>query len=156
MLNYNNLRLNEAQFLSVTGVKLQQFNFLVQYFEPCWDAYISVYTTAGEYRRTEKKHRKDDVFPDIETMLIFILSYLKNNPLQQAQAASFNMNQPQANLWIHLLKRILNSSLEKANCITCRSVEALNKLLVNGQDVLLDSTERPIQRPSDPDVQKEY
>jgi hypothetical protein len=67
--------------LSVTGVKLQQFNILVQYIEPCWYAYISVYTTSGEYRRTEKKHRKDDVFPDIETMLIFILSYMKNNPL---------------------------------------------------------------------------
>ncbi|MEI6751969.1 MAG: transposase family protein [Paludibacter sp.] len=47
--------------------------------------------------------------------LIFILSYIKNNPLQQAHAASFNMNQPQANLWIHLLKKILNTTLEKAN-----------------------------------------
>ena len=53
---------------------------------------------------------------------------------------AFNMKQPQANLWIHLLKRILNTSLEKAKCIPCRTVEALNKLLVEGQDVLIDGT----------------
>ena len=144
MQNYNDLKLNEAQFLLVVGIKLHQFNILVQFFEPCWEAYISVYTTSGEYRRTVKKHRKDDVFPDIETMLIFILSYMKNNPLQQAHAASFNMNQPQANLWIHLLKKILNTTLEKADCIPCRTVDALNKLLIEGQDVLIDGTERPI------------
>lgn len=31
MQNYNDLKLNEAQFLSVVGVKLQQFNILVQF-----------------------------------------------------------------------------------------------------------------------------
>ena len=156
MQNYNDLKLNEAQFLSVVGVKLQQFNILVQFFEPCWEAYISVYTVSGDYRRRIKRQRKDGVFPDIETMLIFILSYMKNNPLQQAHAAAFNMNQPQSNLWIHLLKKILNNTLENADCIPCRTVDALNKLLVEGQDILIDGTERPILRPSDPDVQKDF
>ena len=138
------------------GIKLQQFNILVQFFEPCWEAYISVYTVSGDYRRRTKKQLKDGVFPDIETMLIFILSYMKNNPLQQAHAAAFNMNQPQANLWIHLLKNVLNTTLKKVNCIPCRTVDALNKLLVEGQDVLIVGIERPILQPSDPDVQKEF
>jgi hypothetical protein len=46
--------------------------------------------------------------------------------------------------------------LEKANCIPCKTVDALNKLLVEGQDVLIDGTERPVLRPSYPDVQKEF
>ncbi len=71
-------------------------------------------------------------------MLIFILSYMKNNPLQQAHATAFNMNQPQGTLWIHLLKKILNNTLEKANCIPCRTVDALNKFLVEGQDILIN------------------
>jgi hypothetical protein len=115
MQYYNDLKLNEAQFLSVVGVKLQQFNILVQFFEPCWEAYISVFSVSCNYRRRIKKQRKDNVFPDIETMLIFILSYMKNNPLQQTHAVAFNMNQPQTNLWIHLLKKVLNTTLEKAN-----------------------------------------
>jgi len=81
---------------------------------------------------------------------------MKNNPLQQAHAAAFSMNQPQANLWIHLLKNILNTTLESANCIPCRTVDALNKLLVEGQDILIDGTEHPILRSGDPDVQKEF
>ncbi|MDD3078092.1 MAG: hypothetical protein PHH37_03185 [Paludibacter sp.] len=67
---------------------------------------------------------------------------MKNNPLQQAHAAVFNMNQPQANLWIYLLKKILNNTLEKANCIPCRTVDALNKLLAEGQDIFIDGTEQ--------------
>ena len=89
MQNYNDLKLNEAQFLSVVGVKLQQFNILVQFFEPCREAYISVYTVSGDYRRRIKKN-------------------------------------------------------------------TLNKLLVQGQDILIDGKERPILRPGDPDVQKDF
>jgi len=40
MQNYNDLKSNEAQFLSVVGVKLQQFNILVQFIEPYWETYI--------------------------------------------------------------------------------------------------------------------
>ncbi|HJV77284.1 MAG TPA: hypothetical protein VJ602_02805, partial [Paludibacter sp.] len=114
MQNYTDLKSNEAQFLSAVGIRLQQFCFLVQFFESCWEAYISVYTVSGDYRRWIKKQRKDDVFPDIETMLIFILSYMKNNLLLQAHAAAFKMNQPQANLWINLSKKVLNNTLERA------------------------------------------
>lgn len=117
--------------------------------------YISLYSL-GRLPKMYKKQRKDDVFPDIETMLIFILSYMKNNPLQLAHASAFNMNQPQANLWIHLLQNVLNTTQGKANCIPSRTVDALNKLLVEGQDILINGTERPILRPSDPDVQKYF
>ncbi|MDP4239530.1 MAG: hypothetical protein Q8904_08695 [Bacteroidota bacterium] len=60
------------------------------------------------------------------------------------------MNQSQANLWIHLLKKILNNALEKANYILCKSVYALNKSPVEEQDILIAGTERPILRPSNP------
>lgn len=81
---------------------------------------------------------------------------MKNNPLQQAHAASFNMNQPQANLWIHLLKKKLNTSFEKADCILCRILDTLNKLLVEVHNILTNGTERPILQQSDPVVQKEF
>jgi len=61
MQNHTGLKSNEAQFLSAVGIKLQQFNFLVQFFESCWEAYISVYIVSGDYRRRIKKQPKDDV-----------------------------------------------------------------------------------------------
>ena len=89
-------------------------------------------------------------------MLVFILYYLKNNCLQEVQAAMFGMSQPQANLWIHLLKRLLLKTLQASNCLPCRDFESLQNLLHQGQDVLLDGSERAIPRPSDDEVQKEY
>ena len=68
----------------------------------------------------------------------------------------FGMSQPQANLWIHLLKRILLKTLKASKCLPCRDFDTLQKYLQQGQDVLIDATERPIPRPSDDEVQKEY
>ena len=156
MQTYNSLQQNEPQFLTITGFKLSTFISLFGFFEFYWDDYISHFTTNGKIRRRIKTKRKDSIFPDTETMLIFILSFMKNNPLQQTHAAAFNMSQPQVNLWIHLLKNILNTALAKSNCLPCRDVETLNKLLIEGQDILIDATERPIPRPGDQEVQKEF
>ena len=71
MHTYDELKLNEALFLSFVGINLQQFDTLVQYFEQSWESYIFVFTVSGEYRRRVKKQRNDNVFPDIETMLVF-------------------------------------------------------------------------------------
>jgi hypothetical protein len=76
--------------------------------------------------------------------------------LQESQAAMFGMNQPQANVWIHLLKRILLKALKASKSLPCRDFESLQKFLEEGQDVLIDGSERPIPRPLDDEVQKEY
>jgi hypothetical protein len=156
MQTYDSLQHNEPQFLTITGFKLSTFNALFDFFEPFWDDFISHYTVSGKIRRRIKTKRKDSAFPDVQTMLIFILSYMKNNPLQQTHAAAFHMTQPQANLWIHLLKNILNKALASSKCLPCRDVETLNKLLIEGQDILIDATERPIPRPGDKEVQQEF
>ena len=156
MQNYSELKSNEPQFLAITGFKLATFDICVPYFRSCWDDYISRYTVSGKVRRRPKKYRKDDIFPDIETMLIFILSYMKNNPLQQTHASAFGMTKPQCNVWIHFLTKILSATLEKVNCLPCRDIESLNKLLQNGQNILIDGTERPIQCHKKQDKQQNF
>lgn len=156
MVNYRTLRTNELQFIAITGLKIASFDILFSFYETSWNEYISHYTTDGEVRRRPPKPRKDRAFPDVESMLVFILSYLKNNPLQQTHAAMFGLTQPQANLWIHLTREILLTCLKDADCLPCRDIESLNKLLKQGQDILIDGSERPIPRPADKEVQKEY
>jgi hypothetical protein len=153
---YQNLRRNEAQFLSTTGFSLTCFDKLFPYFEIQWDKYITRYTIAGKERIRPARTYKNKVFEDTQTMLVFILYYLKNNCLQESQAAMFGMNQPQANFWIHLLKNILLSTLKACKCLPCRDFESLQKFIQEGQDVFIDGSERPIPRPSDDEVQKEY
>jgi hypothetical protein len=179
---YQNLQRNKAQFLSITGFSLTCFDGLFPYFEVQWDKYITRYTISGKERIRPPRTYNNKVFEDTQyfgfaqqpTMLVFILYYLKNNCLQEAhtsttlsnRAAMFGMNQPQANVWIHLLKRILLKSLKSNKTLPCRDFESLQKYLQSGQDVLIDGwrlvslpnhgSERPIPRPSDDEVQKEF
>jgi len=153
---YQNLKRHEAQFLSTTGFSISCFDGLFLYFEVQWEKYITRYTIAGRERIRPPRFYKNKVFEDTQSMLVFILSYLKNNCLQEFQAGMFGMNQPQANVWIHLLKTILLKTLQASKSLPCRDFASLQEFLHQGQDVLIDGSERPIPRPSDEEVQKEY
>ena len=153
---YQNLKRNTAQFQSVTGLSLSCFDELFLYFDVQWEKYNSRYTIGGKERKRPPRVYKNKVFEDARSMLLFILYYLKNNCLQESQAAMFGMSQPQANKWIHLLKKILHESLQESKSLPCRDFDSLQKFLQEGQDVLLDGSERSIPRPSDDEVQKEY
>jgi hypothetical protein len=153
---YQNLIRNRAQFQSVTGYSPDFFDALFLHFKFQWDTYITRYTIAGMERRRPPRVYKNKVFADTRDMLVFILYYLKNNCLQESLAAMFGMNQPQANLWVHLLKVILLKSLESSQSLPCRDFESLQKLLRHGHDVFIDGSERPVPRPVDYEKQKEY
>jgi hypothetical protein len=153
---YQNLKRNLAQFQSITGLSLACFDELFLSFKVCWEKYITRYTIAGKERRRPPRVYKNKVFAETQDMLVFILYYLKNNCLQEALAAMFGMNQPQANLWVHLLKNILLNTLESTNSLPCRDFDSLQKFLQQGQDVFIDGSERPIPRPTDYEKQKEY
>jgi hypothetical protein len=70
----------------------------------------------------------------------------------------FLMSQPQVNLWKRLLQNILEECLKKMNYLPARDNKKLNKLIeqMNTAAVIIDATERAIQRPIDNDVQEEY
>jgi len=72
--------------------------------------YKSAYTISCSSRRRVKKQCYDDIFPDIFALLIFILSYLKSNPLKQTHGATFNLKQPQINQQYNCFKRMNNKT----------------------------------------------
>jgi hypothetical protein len=98
--------------------------------------------------------RKTDKLPQTEDKLLFILSYLKNNPLQEYHGSCYGMTQPQCNEWIHLLADILRKTLKYLCELPERNAARLPYVLQQYGDTLLDGTERPIQRQQDEDRQK--
>jgi hypothetical protein len=84
----------------------------------------------------------------------FILSYLKNNPLQQYHGATYGMTQPQCNEWVHRLSDILLKTLKTLGELPDRNHLRVQYFLDKCEDVLLDGTERPIERPQDEYKQK--
>ena len=100
--------------------------------------------------------------PTIADKLLFILTYLKQNPIQEVQGQLFGMSQSNANKWIHLLHPVLNQALADQELLPARTADDLTAMFGrrDGRKPLLtppffhDGTERPIHRPKDPKSNK--
>lgn len=153
-MRYITLKKNSVQFLSLSGLSVENFDELLSFFAEDWDNYITHYTIDGDPRVRLARIRVCKQLPTTADKLLFILIYLKTNPLQEYHAAYFGMTQPKANKFIHLLSGILLSTLKRLGELPERNVYRLKEQLKTYTDVLLDGTERPIQRPQADDLQK--
>ena len=153
-IKLDRIRKNAAQFLSLTGFTVEEFDDLASEFRIEWQQYSSHFTLEGKPRQRIALPRKTNVLPGFQDKLLFILVYLKTFPLQELQAATFSMTQPQANFWIHLLSPILRKTLKRLRELPERNTQKLELLLRDCPDVLLDGVERSIQRPLDSERQQ--
>jgi hypothetical protein len=62
--------------------------------------------------RTSRRYRAYDncPLPTMADKRLFILTYLKQNPIQEVQGQLFGMSQSHANTWIHVLHPVLNQT----------------------------------------------
>jgi len=155
-LNYKKLIRKPAQLLALTGFELIEFEELCDDFKIEWNDYISHFTLYGKPRQRCSGVKKLDILKTIEEKLLFILIYLKTYPIQELHAANFSMSQPQCNFWIHLLLPILFKTLKRLKELPNRKSYRLEEILYNVDKVFLDGTERPIQRPKNPEIQEEF
>jgi hypothetical protein len=155
-LYYIDLRDNPKALLAHTGLKPDEFEALAVLFDQAWQRYISAYTLEGKPRQRQSRGRKNETFPTLEDRLLFVLYYLKTNPLQEVLATAFGLRQPHACAWLGLLLPILEQALGKADCLPERTGQGLAAAVEKHQRVLIDGTERPIQRSRDYEVQKEH
>ncbi|MDR2066186.1 MAG: DDE transposase family protein, partial [Prevotellaceae bacterium] len=93
-MRYDKVRKNAVCVLSLTSLTVSEFEDLVPTFKSHWDDYYSHYTLKGKVRKRISCGRKTG-------KLLFILSCLKNNPLQEYHGSCHDMTQPQCNEWIH-------------------------------------------------------
>lgn len=151
-------KIRKGKLINHISITESEFAELVPFFESSFDDYFNHYTFNGEVRERSVSKRNDSVFKTPEDALFFLLFYLKTYPTEEVMASTFLMNQPQVNLWKRLLQNILETCLGTMNVLPSRDTKKLNKLLkkMNLKEVIIDATERQIQRPADNEVQKEY
>jgi hypothetical protein len=154
IMQYDKIKTRPVQFLSITSLKVEDFNYLLPYFKVEWDDYNDCFTLEGKLRQRKSYARVDSILPKIADKLLFLLIYLKTNPLQEHHAASFGITQPQANVLIHILSDLLRKALKRLGELPERNEYRLIYILKSCNDVLLDGVERPIQRPKASDLQK--
>jgi hypothetical protein len=67
--------------------------------------------------------------PTTADKLLFILTYVKQNPIQEVQGQLFGLSQSNANKWIHLLHPVLNHALADQELLPARTADDLAAML---------------------------
>jgi DDE superfamily endonuclease len=160
MPSYEEVTQRAGSLRSMTGLTEQEFEALLPPFEHAFVAYMHDHTIDGQ-PRTVRRYRTYDTcpLPTIADKLLFILTYVKQNPIQEVQGQLFGMSQSNANKWIHLLHAVLNQALAHQELLPARTADDLAVMLAAkrtqgvplsplfGMMVLSDrSTAQPIQR----------
>lgn len=156
MLTYEKVKGKESQFQSLVGMSVAEFEMLHNYYEVEWRNYIAHFTVGGEPRLRPHRKRKDGKLAESRDQLLFVLHYLKSNSLQEHNAAIYEMSQPQANGWIHLLLKRLHQTLKKRRALPERRPAKREQVLAKLEQVFMDGTERDIQRPKGSEQQRDH
>ncbi len=160
-MEYSELTTRPNRFLALTGHTIEEFDALFPYFEDAHQRYLSKYLVNGKARTGPRKFTlyRNSPLPGIRERLIFILLYLKTNPIQEVHAEMFKIEQKQCNEFVHCFKKILDMALADMDVMpaeTQAGLDAKLEKLPEGERVLLhDGTEREVPRPVDEEKQKE-
>ena len=89
-------------------------------------SYLQDRTIDGQ-PRTSRRYSTYDTCPlsTVADKLLCILSYVKQNPIQEVQGQLFGMSQSSANTWIHLFHAVLNQTLAHQELLLARSADDL-------------------------------
>lgn len=155
-LNISAALQDDRQLRSLIGLDLQAFEVLLKEFIAC--------LKEAQTKRKPKKHRqrkpgggRKSAIGSSEHQLIFILFYLKNYPTYDVLAFMFNISRACSCMSVKRLLPILEQALKNLKVLPKRMSdppEELLQLIESVGHVLIDATERPIQRPQKPARQK--
>jgi len=134
-------------------------------FEILLNAFIGVLKEAQINRRPKKRRQRKpggerkSTIGSPQDQLIFILFYLKNDPTYDVLAFTFKISRACACLSVKRLLPVLKQTLKNLKVLPQRMSdppEELLQLIEIVDHVLIDATERPIQRPQKPARQKDH
>ena len=122
MPSYDEVTQRAGSLRSLTGLTAPEFQALLPHFEQAFMTYMDERTIDG-HPRTSRRYTTYDTcpLPTIADKLLFILTYMKQNPIQEVQGQLFGMSQSNANKWIHLLHPVLNQALADQELLPART-----------------------------------
>ena len=134
MPSYDEVTHRAGSLRAMTGLTQPEFTALLPPFEHAFLAYMQAHTIDG-HPRTSRRYSTYDTspLPTMADKLLFILTYLKQNPIQEVQGQLFGMSQSNANKWLHLLHTVLNQALAHQDLLPARTAAELATLLASKQ-----------------------
>ncbi len=125
-LSYVEIKSKPTAFLALTSLTVEEFELLVPGFEKAFQEYMSKWCLDGK-PRTERSYTTyaNSPLPTPEDRLLFVLSYVKGNPLQSNHGVLFGMVQGKTNRWLHTLLPVLQATFRNLGVAPARSVQEL-------------------------------
>jgi hypothetical protein len=159
MENLSKLKQHPSQFLSMTSLTVEEFEMLLDSFDPHCTKYFYYHTLRGKPRKKISfKEQKNACLKGSGLKLFFLLSYFKNYPLQQFHASYFGVTQAKVSQLVKVLLPILEKTLKEMGLVPSTTPGQLKSELEKYQvrEANMDVTEREVNRSSDNEVQKEF
>jgi DDE superfamily endonuclease/Helix-turn-helix of DDE superfamily endonuclease len=156
MLNLRRALKNDRLLRALTGLNRKAFESLCKAFG---EGYQAVVDNDLKPRKRARGGGRKARLESIESKLFFILFYFKSYPTFDVLGFIFDLDKGRANRWVHRLQGILEQSLGKKMMLPERKLESLEQFLERFpavKEVIFDGTERPVQRPKDPEKQKKH
>lgn len=159
MLTYEQLKNRPRELLAATGLTREEFDQLLPAFQEADRTRYADLTLEDKPRQRQPGGGAIGVLDTDTDRLLFIMVYLKTNPLQTMHGLQFGLSQPQANYWIHRLLPVVQQALKALGMTPERDGQQVrtSELALEGTpDLALDGTERRRQRPQDAAAQKAH
>jgi hypothetical protein len=122
MLRYQEVTQRAGSLQALTGLTAAEFQALLPHFEHAFVTYMQDRTIEGQPRTSRRYSTYNTCpLPTLADKLLFILTYLKQNPIQEVQGQLFGMSQSNANKWIHVLHPVLNQALADQELLPART-----------------------------------
>jgi hypothetical protein len=156
-MNYQDILKKPKQFLSLTSLEAEEFEYLLEHFQPRWERYYRSHTLEGNHRiHPANKEHGSAALQGTAQKLFFLLVYLKTNSLQEHQAASFGVSQSKVSRIVRTLLSLLEQTLKGMGLAPWRDGETLHQQLAEHRDKVFsyDGTDRDIERNGDRKAQE--
>ena len=160
-INVSEVLKDDRQLRSLIGLGRDEFQKLLDEFTPCLKENQSKNRKGKLKKRRQRKigGGRKSALGSPENQLLFILFYLKSYPTYDVLSFTFNISRGCAFESVQRLLPILKNAQKNLKVLPKRTTDDPQKLLqiIESIDhILIDATERPIQRPQKPARQKKH
>jgi len=126
MPSYEEVTQRAGSLRALTGLTEAEFQALLPHFEQAFMTSMQDRTIDGQPRTSRRYSTYDTCpLPTLADKRLFMLTYLKQNPIQEVQGQLFGMSQSHANKWIHVLQPVLNQALADQELLPVRTAAEL-------------------------------
>jgi hypothetical protein len=130
MPKYDRILQNERRLRAFTGLDSATFAAFLPHFTLAMECYLNRTTLDGYVREGDRAITyANSPLPTPADRLLFILTYLKQNAIQEVHGQLFGMTQSNVSKWVRLLLDILNTALAQQQLLPARTAVELAEAL---------------------------